>query len=177
MPCEKTTVLRSVFPLRRPSQPFALNGRLVTKWIYRKRKVVIKWIQLYPTYNHRCRFPSLLSPLAHPAAGRFFQATILIFTINPTRYQRLSLRAPEAGPIALNRAGAFYCLLASGKPFLPLNSRNPAERCPQTCPQFTYIWRGSQSSPNTGGFHHESCKSSLSQENPVSLHRGHASER
>ena len=26
--------------------------RLVTKWIYRKQKVVIKWIQLYPAYNH-----------------------------------------------------------------------------------------------------------------------------
>lgn len=62
MLCEKTTVLRPVFPLRRPPWPdalyklFALKERLVTKWIYRKRKVVIKWIQLYPTYNYCCGF-------------------------------------------------------------------------------------------------------------------------
>ena len=31
---------------------FAQNKGVVTKWIYRKQKAVIKWIQLYPTYNH-----------------------------------------------------------------------------------------------------------------------------
>ena len=42
---------------------FSPGGGLVTNWIYRKRKVVIKWIQLYPTYNHRSglRIPSPVS--------------------------------------------------------------------------------------------------------------------
>ena len=59
LPSRKTTVLRPVFSLRRSPWPIALydsfsqNEGLVTKWIYRKQKVVIKWIQLYPTYNHR----------------------------------------------------------------------------------------------------------------------------
>ena len=69
LPSGKTTVLRPVFPLRRSPWPIALydsfaqNEGLVTKWIYRKQKVVIKWIQLYPTYNHRYRLmiSSLLS--------------------------------------------------------------------------------------------------------------------
>ena len=59
LPSGKTTVLRPVFSLRRSPWPIALydsfaqNEGLVTKWIYRKQKAVIKWIQLYPTYNHR----------------------------------------------------------------------------------------------------------------------------
>ena len=51
-----SSLLRGVRCLKtlKPSfyRPFSPGGGLVTNWIYRKRNVVIKWIQLYPTYNH-----------------------------------------------------------------------------------------------------------------------------
>ena len=56
---QKTIIKRDPVPFSMDNVTltlFALKEGLVTKWIYRKRKVVIKWIQLYPTYNHRYGF-------------------------------------------------------------------------------------------------------------------------